>query len=193
MSTSVMGLPLASGQRGVPLTSRVLVRTAGKSLPSLPLCVRVAFVGDACCCKRGAVEEDRGCCSVLIGVPAFAVLESEEASCFLGCALLGCQKDAKTRYSQRRDLATYAGVDDFAPSGFSSVNWTSYNNDQFVYAYAIILMYPYIVRLFLLLIVHVNLVLCFDRLCWLLLLRIVPCTTIKIVVFVHSHVSVCMS
>lgn len=86
MSTSVMGLPLASGQRGVALTSRVLVRTEGKSLPSLPLCVRVAFVVEGCCWVGGAAEEER-CRSVFIGVPDLAALESDEGSCFLGCAL----------------------------------------------------------------------------------------------------------
>lgn len=90
MSTSVMGLPFASGQRGVALTSRVLVRIAGKSLPSLPTWVRVAFVVEGCC-EGGAVEDDRCCCSDLIGVPAFAALESEEGS-FLDCALWFCQR-----------------------------------------------------------------------------------------------------
>jgi hypothetical protein len=64
MSNSVSGLPLA-GQFGVALTSMVLERNWGKSLPSFPLWVRVLLTA-----VGGAAEPARGC-SPLAGVLLF--------------------------------------------------------------------------------------------------------------------------
>ena len=79
----------------------------------------------------GAVEDAR-CCwagSVLIGVPLLAVFASETArsvGCFAGCFEL--YERQRYRYNERcgNEILTYAGSDLEAPSGFSSVNWTSY-------------------------------------------------------------------
>ena len=77
MSISVMGLPFV-GHVGLPLTSIVLVRTSGKSLPTLPLCVSVPLTAVGC--------KDPDALSCSCGVPDLAGFESaDDLSCEAVC------------------------------------------------------------------------------------------------------------
>ena len=118
MSISVIGFPLA-GHVGVPSTSTLLLRISGKSLPSLPPCVKVPLT------VVGCVDPDL--CSCFIDVLAFLGLGS-------GVAVWSCEpevclvvRDAgllEVKEGIGREIlgiATYVGSA-FAPSGFSSVN-----------------------------------------------------------------------
>ena len=121
ISTSVMGLPFA-GHVGVPLMSSLLVRISGKSLPSFPSCVNVLFTA------VGWIEP--GLCSCLDGVLVRAGFVSEdttrswEVAC---CRVVRLGALERVRGGQQGDSWNATYVDsDFAPSGLSRVNCTSY-------------------------------------------------------------------